>query len=141
MLETSAQQIYLMPEALDGAARLMSTERQEIDDQEKLGMVRKFVLGQDHSPEKVDLTLFDNEARQVQRSKLKPWTKDLNQAQFAALQYIRDSPHLFKLIQGPPGTGKSTLLASLMGVCKAFNHLTLFCAPSNTAVNELVKKI
>ena len=149
MLESSASQIYLMPETsdvvakrlADCAARLTSTERQDFDDQGKLGMVCKVVLGQDHFPDAVDLTLFDHNIRKVHSSKVKPWIKVLNRAQYAATQYISHSPRLFKLVQGPPGTGKSTLLASLMGLCKAFNHSTLFCAPSNTAVDELLKKI
>lgn len=50
--ETSAQQIYLMPEAsdvaakslVDCAARLLSTDRQDIDDPEKVNLVRRLIL-------------------------------------------------------------------------------------------------
>lgn len=112
MLETSTERIFLLPSVsdvapkrlVDCAARLLHGG--EGMSEEKLAMIRKFVLGQDHTPDNVDRTLFDHALRNVDASKLLALTDNLDETQKGALHHIGNSPHLFKTVRGPPGTGK-----------------------------------
>lgn len=63
---------------------------------------------------------------------------------------LRDEDGIF-LIQGPPGTGKTTTLKMLLGAYFAVHprpignvrnpHAVLLCAPSNAAVDEMLRRI
>jgi CRISPR/Cas system-associated endonuclease/helicase Cas3 len=53
----------------------------------------------------------------------------------------------FVMLQGPPGTGKTTTLMGLLSAQYEYlkktgdNRKIMICAPSNAAVNHIVKRI
>jgi len=64
----------------------------------------------------------------------------LNASQQAAVQFALASEDL-AIIHGPPGTGKTTTVVEL--ICQAIDrgHKVLACAPSNTAVDNLLVRL
>ncbi|GAB4837643.1 hypothetical protein Ancab_002493 [Ancistrocladus abbreviatus] len=46
-----------------------------------------------------------------------------------------------KLIWGPPGTGKTKTVASLLQALLKLKHRTLTCAPTNTAIMQVAKRL
>ncbi|MDX1371806.1 MAG: AAA domain-containing protein, partial [Nitrososphaeraceae archaeon] len=64
----------------------------------------------------------------------------LNKSQEEALIKAMNSEHLF-LIQGPPGTGKTTTLSAIISALANTGKKILACAPSNTAVDNLLEKL
>ncbi|MEZ6134017.1 MAG: AAA domain-containing protein [Pirellulaceae bacterium] len=45
------------------------------------------------------------------------------------------------IIHGPPGTGKTTTLAEIVYQAVQGGHRVLACAPSNTAVDNLLERL
>ena len=46
-----------------------------------------------------------------------------------------------QLIQGPPGTGKTHTINGILSMLYFSNKKVLVCAPSNTAVDEIVIRL
>ena len=77
---------------------------------------------------------------------------NLNDSQRKAIAVALLTPHPFTLIQGPPGTGKTSVIEGLLGVIFGATSATdhpapirhdriLICAPSNAAIDEIVRRI
>ncbi|RHZ82580.1 hypothetical protein Glove_108g12 [Diversispora epigaea] len=68
---------------------------------------------------------------------------EVNSSQAYAILRIVNSESSFSLIQGSPGTGKSRTIIGLISAILNRNPKgkILVCAPSNSAVDELVKKL
>lgn len=64
----------------------------------------------------------------------------LNESQRAAVRFALSSSDV-ALIHGPPGTGKTTTLVELIRREVRRGHRVLVCAPSNTAVDNLLEKL
>jgi ATP-dependent RNA/DNA helicase IGHMBP2 len=64
----------------------------------------------------------------------------LNQPQQAAVRFALSSSDV-ALIHGPPGTGKTTTVVELIRREVRRGHRVLVCAPSNTAVDNLLEKL
>ncbi|MBN1863595.1 MAG: AAA family ATPase, partial [Victivallales bacterium] len=65
----------------------------------------------------------------------------LDSSQAAAVKAAEDSDNPIVLIQGPPGTGKTKVLADLLSsLCRKGKRI-LVTAPSNTAVDNICRKI
>ncbi len=86
-----------------------------------------------------DLLLYDREPRF--RSDVKAETcKHLNPSQQAAVEFALSSEDL-AIIHGPPGTGKTTTVVELIRQAVANGERILACAPSNTAVDNLLERL
>lgn len=64
----------------------------------------------------------------------------LNEPQIQAVQFAMAAPDV-AVIHGPPGTGKTTTLAEIIFQAVAQGDRVLACAPSNTAVDNLLEKL
>jgi DNA polymerase alpha-associated DNA helicase A len=69
-----------------------------------------------------------------------PLDATLNAAQRAAVRLGLTSSDV-AVIHGPPGTGKTTTVVELVRQLVARRRRVLLCAPSNTAVDNLVSKL
>ncbi len=65
---------------------------------------------------------------------------DLNPSQQAAVNRALGAKDV-AIIHGPPGTGKTTTVVELIIQCVRRGEKVLACAPSNTAVDNLVEKL
>ncbi|CAG8446360.1 8727_t:CDS:2 [Acaulospora morrowiae] len=68
---------------------------------------------------------------------------NVNESQARAILRVVKGKPGFSLIQGPPGTGKTSTIVGIISAVFAFNSSgkILVCAPSNAAVDELVKRL
>ncbi len=68
------------------------------------------------------------------------FVSSLNESQQQAIRFALSAEDL-AIIHGPPGTGKTTTLVEL--ICQAVAHgdKVLACAPSNTAVDNLLERL
>ncbi|TWU08020.1 AAA domain-containing protein [Stieleria varia] len=64
----------------------------------------------------------------------------LNPPQQAAVRFALASPDL-AILHGPPGTGKTTTLAEIIYQAVKRGQRVLACAPSNTAVDNLLERL
>lgn len=65
---------------------------------------------------------------------------DLNESQRTAITFAKSAEDV-AIIHGPPGTGKTTTLVELIGQLVDEGHQVLACAPSNTAVDNLLERL
>lgn len=68
------------------------------------------------------------------------FTRELNESQAAAIRFALAASDV-AIIHGPPGTGKTTTVIELICQAVAKGQKVLACAPSNTAVDNLVEKL
>lgn len=78
-------------------------------------------------------------ARHLQDLSVAEWP-GFNASQQAALCQVMQAEDL-ALIHGPPGTGKTTTLVACIEAVLEHEKQVLVCAPSNTAVDLLVRKL
>lgn len=98
----------------------------------RLGHVRKVLLGE--TPPRFG-SLPD-----VDWSESASATTNLNDSQRSAIQFALSAEDL-AIIHGPPGTGKTTTLVELIIKAVERGDRVLACAPSNTAVDNLLAKL
>ena len=67
-------------------------------------------------------------------------TTELNTSQQAAIRFALSARDL-AIIHGPPGTGKTTTVVELICQAVARGDKVLACAPSNTAVDNLLQRL
>jgi ATP-dependent RNA/DNA helicase IGHMBP2 len=65
---------------------------------------------------------------------------ELNDSQQAAIRFALSASDV-AIIHGPPGTGKTTTIVELICQAVAKGQKVLACAPSNTAVDNLLEKL
>ena len=65
---------------------------------------------------------------------------DLNESQRAAIYFALTGDDV-SIIHGPPGTGKTTTVVELIRLAVEREQKVLACAPSNTAVDNLLEKL
>ena len=65
---------------------------------------------------------------------------ELNDSQQAAIRFALSASDV-AIIHGPPGTGKTTTVVELICQAVANGQKVLACAPSNTAVDNLLEKL
>jgi superfamily I DNA and/or RNA helicase len=65
---------------------------------------------------------------------------DLNPPQMEAVQFALAAPDI-AILHGPPGTGKTTTLAEVIYQAVGRGDRVLACAPSNTAVDNLLERL
>ena len=65
---------------------------------------------------------------------------NLNDVQQECVRFA-SSANDFALIHGPPGTGKTTTVVAFICECVADREKVLACAPSNTAVDNLLERL
>ena len=68
------------------------------------------------------------------------FTAELNESQQAAIRFALSASDV-AIIHGPPGTGKTTTIVELICQAIAKGQKVLACAPSNTAVDNLLEKL
>lgn len=68
------------------------------------------------------------------------FTAELNESQQAAVRFALSASDV-AVIHGPPGTGKTTTIVELICQAIARGLKVLACAPSNTAVDNLLEKL
>ncbi len=86
-----------------------------------------------------DLFLYDREPSY--RSGLESTkSESLNESQQAAVEFALSSEDL-AIIHGPPGTGKTTTVVELIRQAVSNGERVLACAPSNTAVDNLLERL
>ena len=65
---------------------------------------------------------------------------ELNEVQQDCVRFAA-SANDFALVHGPPGTGKTTTIVAFICECVADGEKVLACAPSNTAVDNLLERL
>ncbi|QEG24191.1 AAA domain-containing protein [Mariniblastus fucicola] len=96
----------------------------------RLGQMREILLGE-RKP-----TFRPTPAEpQALRSRI-----ELNPVQQDCVRFVT-SANDFALIHGPPGTGKTTTVVAFICECVADGEKVLACAPSNTAVDNLLERL
>jgi ATP-dependent RNA/DNA helicase IGHMBP2 len=100
----------------------------------RLLQLRKILLG-DLDPEfgRARLPAFDEE-------QTLPKHKHLNDSQQQAVEFALSARDL-AIIHGPPGTGKTTTVVEFIRQATARGETVLACAPSNTAVDNLLERL
>ncbi|MEM6470612.1 MAG: AAA domain-containing protein [Planctomycetota bacterium] len=68
------------------------------------------------------------------------WLSNLNPPQRDAVRFALASPDI-AILHGPPGTGKTTTLAEVIYQAVRRGERVLACAPSNTAVDNLLERL
>lgn len=69
-----------------------------------------------------------------------PASPQLNESQQQAVEFALSAQDL-AIIHGPPGTGKTTTVVELIRQAVANGERVLACAPSNTAVDNLLERL
>ena len=88
-----------------------------------------------------DLLLYEREPTFDERPQKPPEKpSSLNESQEAAVQFALSANDL-AIVHGPPGTGKTTTVVELIRRAVARGERVLACAPSNTAVDNLLEKL
>ncbi|REK07222.1 MAG: AAA family ATPase [Planctomycetota bacterium] len=100
----------------------------------RLGELRQIALG--------DLDPGYARRRQPRFGKVRPLTDaaGLNASQRAAIEFALAAEDL-AIIHGPPGTGKTTSVAAFICQAAQRGEKVLACAPSNTAVDNLLERL
>ena len=93
----------------------------------RLGQLRDILMGQ-HPPE------FSHTFHELE------FASPLNPSQQEAVQFALAAEDL-AIIHGPPGTGKTTTVVELIVQAVARGDRVLACAPSNTAVDNLLERL
>jgi senataxin len=98
-------------------------------------------------------TLFDSQAgsfvqqREVLDNILTVLKERFNETQYFSIREMVFRHHGFILLQGPPGTGKTSTLMGLLSAQYEYlrkvgdTRKIMICAPSNAAVDHIVKRI
>ena len=86
-----------------------------------------------------DVLLYHRPPRFQERGTI-PSAGNLNTSQQAALEWVMTAQDL-AIIHGPPGTGKTTTLVEVIRQSVARGERVLACAPSNTAVDNLLERL
>ncbi len=96
--------------------------------------MRQIILG--------DLDPLYAKRRQPRFRDAKPLTVDagLNASQRAAIEFALSAEDI-AIIHGPPGTGKTTSVVAFIREAAARGEKILACAPSNTAVDNLLDRL
>ncbi len=100
----------------------------------RLGELRKIVLG--------DLDPVYAKQRQPRFRDERPLADaaGLNASQRAAIEFALSAEDI-AIIHGPPGTGKTTSVAAFIRQATRRGEKVLACAPSNTAVDNLLERL
>lgn len=86
-----------------------------------------------------DMFLYDRSPSFRPDTHLEP-CPHLNSSQQSAVQFCLSASDL-AIIHGPPGTGKTTTVVELIRQAVAAGERVLACAPSNTAVDNLLERL
>ncbi len=86
-----------------------------------------------------DLLLYERAPSFRPNVKVKP-SERLNPSQNAAVQFAVSAEDL-AIVHGPPGTGKTTTIVEIIRQAIANGERVLACAPSNTAVDNLLERL
>lgn len=86
-----------------------------------------------------DMIQSDKAIRYVESKPISP-AEHLNQPQQDAVAFALSQPDL-AILHGPPGTGKTTTLAEVIHQAVQQGQRVLACAPSNTAVDNLLERL
>ena len=86
-----------------------------------------------------DILLYDREPSFYSPTPPPP-SESLNQSQQQAVEFGLAAQDL-AIIHGPPGTGKTTTVVELIRQAVANGERVLACAPSNTAVDNLLERL
>ncbi len=86
-----------------------------------------------------DILLYDREPTFRSKVKVSP-SERLNRSQQDAVKFAMSSNDL-AIIHGPPGTGKTTTVVEVIRQAVANGERVLACAPSNTAVDNLLERL
>ena len=86
-----------------------------------------------------DVFLYDRDISFRPEVKLSPSAR-LNPSQHAAVEFAMAANDL-AIIHGPPGTGKTTTIVEVIRQAVANGERVLACAPSNTAVDNLLERL
>ncbi len=86
-----------------------------------------------------DLMLYEREPSFRSNVKVKP-SESLNDSQNHAVEFAMSAEDI-AIIHGPPGTGKTTTVVEVIRQAIAGGERVLACAPSNTAVDNLLERL
>ena len=86
-----------------------------------------------------DMLLYDRPPAFRKNVKVMP-SERLNEAQQQAVEFAMSASDL-AIIHGPPGTGKTTTVVEIVRQAIADGERVLACAPSNTAVDNLLERL
>jgi len=100
----------------------------------RIGELRQIILG--------DMDPVYAKRRLPRFGEIKPLTiaEELNASQRAAVEFALSAQDL-AVIHGPPGTGKTTSVVAFIRQAAARGEKILACAPSNTAVDNLLERL
>lgn len=85
-------------------------------------------------------TLLGQQAPRFDAEKVCDFSTELNTPQQAAVRFALSARDV-AILHGPPGTGKTTTLAEVIFQAVNTGNRVLACAPSNTAVDNLLERL
>ncbi len=100
----------------------------------RLGELRQILLGD------LDPGMPSAGSRGFANSRPLPERDGLNPSQHAAIEFALSAEDI-AIIHGPPGTGKTTSVAAFIRQAVLRGEKVLACAPSNTAVDNLLERL
>ena len=123
----------------DGTVFRIDLSPDEITRRRQLNALKQAQASRGRQAELRKVLLAESEPRFGKEAELE-FFSDLNESQQSAIQFAMAAEDL-AVIHGPPGTGKTTTVVELIRQAIRKDQKVLACAPSNTAVDNILERL
>ena len=123
----------------DGTVFRIDLSPDEITRRRQLNALKQAQASRGRQAELRKVLLAESEPRFGKEAELE-FFSDLNESQQSAIQFAMAAEDL-AIIHGPPGTGKTTTVVELIRQAIRKDQKVLACAPSNTAVDNILERL